>query len=802
MVAHPTGEWIFVKDHRGIVVLDREMKAVRQQLSFSGGGGSMHGIAINAAGTRLWATDVESTLHEAAIAGDGTISWTRKISLPGPGGAGASHSTGIALSGDGKRAYVCQSRNNTLAIVDLEAGQRVGEIAVGIAPYDVILSSDGKRAYVSDWGGRHPEQDDLTANSSGTEVIVDERGVGASGCVSFVDLDDQGGKQVALIDTGLHPADMVLSGDESTLYVACVNSDRVDVIDTASASVTGTIATRPMADLPFGSLPNALALDEDAGRLYVANGGNNSVAVVDLSDQNKIDGFIPAGWFPGALVLADDQLYIANVKGVGSRSGDPAPKGWSVYWHRGSVNQVKPPTRAQLRSMTRQVIDDNRSQHALRSYTVRGSGQTPRPVPRKLGEPSVFDHVVYVIKENRTYDQVFGDIERGNGDPSLCIFGREITPNHHALADEFVLLDNYYCNGVNSADGHSWSTEGIVTDHLEKSFGGFTRSYTFGDDPLTYSSAGFIWDRVLMAGLSFRNYGEFDYAEPIPSDLSFQAIYDDFISGEKKIQFSQKIGVARMKEYSCRDYPGWNMRIPDVLRADVFLEELKNFSKNGGFPNFCVVYLPQDHTTGTTAGAPTPSAHLADNDLALGRIVEGISNSPFWASTCIFIIEDDPQNGFDHVDGHRSLCMVVSPYSRRGGEVIHDFYNQTSVLHTMTRILGVPPLTQFDAMMPVMDNCFTDEPDLSPYQARPATIPLDQKNLAKSELKGKQLQWALASEEEPFHMFDMADEDTLNRILWHAQMGVDTPYPDAFAGAHGKGLTQLELILTGDDDDD
>ena len=452
--------------------------------------------------------------------------------------------------------------------------------------------------------------------------------------------------------------------------------------------------------------------------------------------------------------------------------------------------------------MTRKVLDDNRTHHALRSHTMRGSGGTPRPVPRKIGEPSVFDHVVYIIKENRTYDQVFGDVERGNGDPSLCIFGREITPNHHALANEFVLLDNYYCNGVNSSDGHSWTTEGIVTDHLEKSFGGFTRSYTFGDDPLTYSSAGFIWDRVLMAGLSFRNYGEFDYAEPIPSGLSFQAIYDDYISGEKKIQFSQKIGVARMKQYSCREYPGWNMRIPDVLRADVFLEELKGFSEDGGFPNFSVVYLPQDHTTGTTAGAPTPRAHMADNDLAIGRIVEGISNSPFWKKTCIFIIEDDPQNGFDHVDGHRSLCLVVSPYSRRGGKVIHDFYNQTSVLHTMTRILGVPPLTQLSAMMPVMDNCFTTRPDFSPYRARPATIALDEANPAKSALGEKQLKWALASEAEPFHMFDMADEDTLNRILWHAQMGVDTPYPDAFAGAHGKGLDGLNLILTGDDDDD
>ncbi len=802
LVVHPTGDFIYIKDHRGIVVLDRAMKVPLQELRFPDGGGSMHGIAIDGNGTRLWATNAQSNLHEAAIAENGTISWTRSIPLPGPDGKGDSHSTGIAITRDEKTAFVCQSRNNSLAVIDLATGKRTAEIAVGIAPYDVILSPDEKTAHVSNWGGRRAGTEDLTADSSGTEVIVDERGVAASGSVSIISLTETRREVLVNIETGLHPSDMVLTADGSTLYVACVNSDRVDIIDTATAKVTGSISTRPLDDLPFGSLPNALALDETNQRLYVANGGNNAVATVDLSSNNEIIGFIPSGWFPGALAISEGLLYSASVKGVGSRAGDPEPKGWSVYWYRGTVNRVETPGQDELKKMTRQVFSDNRTQHALRSNTMRGSGGTPRPVPRKIGEPSVFDHVVYIIKENRTYDQVFGDVERGNGDPSLCIFGEEITPNHHALADEFVLLDNYYCNGVNSSDGHSWTTEGIVTDHLEKSFGGFTRSYTFGDDPLTFSSEGFIWDRVLMAGLSFRNYGEFDYAEPIPSGLSFQTIYDDFIRGEKKIQFSQKIGVARMKEYSCRAYPGWNMRIPDVLRADVFLEELKGFSKNGGFPNFSVVYLPQDHTTGTTAGAPTPRAHMADNDLAIGRIVEGISNSPFWEKTCIFIIEDDPQNGFDHVDGHRSLCLVISPYSRRGGEVIHDFYNQTSVLHTMTRILGVPPLTQLSAMMPVMDNCFTRKPDLAPYRARPATIALDEANPAKSALGEKQLQWALASEAQPFEKFDMADEDTLNRILWHAQMGVEAPYPDAFAGAHGKGLTQLELILTGDDDDD
>jgi len=225
----------------------------------------------------------------------------------------------------------------------------------------------------------------------------------------------------------------------------------------------------------------------------------------------------------------------------------------------------------------------------------------------------------------------------GNGDPELCVFGHEVTPNHHALAEQFVLLDNFYCNGVNSADGHSWVTEGNVTDHLEKSFGGFTRSYTWGDDPLTYSSSGFIWDNVLLHGLSFRNYGEMDYAEPVPKEATFENIYQDFIGKAGRMQFSQNIGIETLRRYSCPEYPGWNMKIPDLLRVEVFLRELKEYEQKGEWLNFIILYLPNDHTSGTSPGAPTPRAQVADNDLALGRAVEGITKSAFWPKTCIFV---------------------------------------------------------------------------------------------------------------------------------------------------------------------
>jgi hypothetical protein len=422
-------------------------------------------------------------------------------------------------------------------------------------------------------------------------------------------------------------------------------------------------------------------------------------------------------------------------------------------------------------------------------------------VPARRGEPSVFEHVVYVIKENRTYDQVLGDLPRGRRDPRLCIFPREVTPNHHALAEQFVLLDNFYCNGVNSADGHAWATEGNVADYLEKSFGGFTRSYTWGDDPLSYSATGFLWDNVLLHGLSFRNYGEMDYAEPTRKGATWTEIYRDFQSGAPRMRFTQSVGIETLRRYTSRDYPGWNMRIPDVLRAEVFLHELRAAEREGEWPHLTIVFLPNDHTSGTSPGAPTPRAQVADNDLALGRVVEGITRSRFWRKTCIFVIEDDPQDGLDDVDGHRSLCFVISPYTRRGA-VVSRFYNQTAVIHTMERIFGLPPMNQMDAMAPLMSACFTDQPDYRPYRSLPNRVPLDEMNPALASLSGRARMWARKSLALPLHRVDASDEDTLNRILWHAQKGVDAPYPAHLAGAHGRGLRRLNLVLTGERDDD
>lgn len=787
---------LFVKDMKGVLVVDTDSWRIQQDLKYKAGGASTHGIALSRDETLLYVTTAEDGLWEAAATNGSPVAWLRKITLPGPDGKGNSHPAGIALSPDGARALVCLSRNNALGVVDLRAGKLVREIAVGVAPYDVVLTTDGRKAFVSNWGGRRAGAGERTAKSSGTDAVVDERGVGASGTVSVVDVREE--RELQQVATGLHPSDLELTPDGRTLFVANANSDSVAVIEVASAAVVESVSVLPDSGLPFGSAPNALALDAVNSRLYVANGGNNAVAVLALEGGRKptLQGFIPTGWYPGALCIADQQLYIANVKGFGSRKKAANRSGWNSHNHLGTVTKVPVPLEPELERYTRQVAENARVPEILRATEKLRAGTRPVPVPRRPGEPSVFEHVVYIIKENRTYDQLFGDLPQGKADPSLCVFGREVTPNHHALAEEFVLLDNYYCNGVLSADGHAWAMEGYVTDYLEKSFGGFTRSYPFsGDDPLSFAPTGFIWDNALLHGLSFRNYGEMNATAVVPANASYADIFHDYQSQAGKIAFKHSIAIDTLRRYSCPDSPGWNMRIPDQIRADAFLREFKQHEASGSWPNLVIIYLPSDHTSGTRPGNPTPRAQVADNDLALGRIVEAISSSRFWPKTCIFVNEDDPQAGFDHVDGHRSICLVVSPYTKRG-KVISKFYNQTSVLHTMERMLGLPPMNQMDALSPLMTDCFTKEPDFAAYRCRPNQIPLDEMNKAVSELEGDARHWALLSLEQNLDQVDQADEDTLNRIIWHSVKGTDTPYPAELAGAHGKGLRAMGLRLT------
>jgi phospholipase C len=400
------------------------------------------------------------------------------------------------------------------------------------------------------------------------------------------------------------------------------------------------------------------------------------------------------------------------------------------------------------------------------------------PVPMRPGEKSVFKHVIYIIKENKTYDQVFGDLKQGNGDPKLVQFGREVTPNIHKLAESFVLLDNTYCNGVTSADGHQWTDEGYVTDYLEKSFGGFIRSYPYrGDDPLAFSSAGFIWDKVLKKGLTFRNYGEFVKADVItPKNATWSQIYADYKNNTNLVKIKAETEVHTLMPYTCPTYPGFTGKVPDVYRAKEFLKEFRAYEEKGELPNFITMLLPDDHTMGVNEGYPFPSAAVADNDLALGQIVEAVSKSKFWKETAIFVIQDDSQTGLDHVDGKRTVALCISPYTKRG-EVISVNYNQNSILRTIELIFGLSPMTQMDLTATPMNDCFIEKPDFTPYTALPNNIPLDKINPKISSLKGKQLFWAKKSMKMDLEEVDEIEDDTFNKIIWYAVKGYDVPYP-------------------------
>jgi hypothetical protein len=366
---------------------------------------------------------------------------------------------------------------------------------------------------------------------------------------------------------------------------------------------------------------------------------------------------------------------------------------------------------------------------------------------------------------------------QGNGDTSLVHFGRDVTPNHHSLAETFGLLDNYYCSGILSADGHQWTDEAYVTDYIEKFFGDFTRSYPYdGNDALAYASSGFIWDNVLRHGLTFRNYGEFVTAIIEPKDATFSQMYDDYKNGTKKVKIRAKANLEQLIPYTCPTYVGFPNSVPEVYRAAEFIRELKEFEENDNFPNFIIMLLPNDHTSGTRPGRPTPRAAVADNDLALGQVVEAISNSKFWKETCIFVTEDDPQAGLDHVDGHRTIGLVISPYSRRG-EVVSTYYSQINMVRTMENILGIPPMNQFDLSAEAMVSCFSSTADFTPYEAIPNIIPLEELNPDLESLTGDRRYWAQKSMEQDLDDYDRIEEDVFNRIIWHAVKGYDRPYP-------------------------
>ncbi len=771
----PDGQWLAVLNKSSLDLIRVLDRTIMQSLPIKGGA-SFKGLSFSNDGKRIFASQARSKIFIAQMDDNNILQWGEPIEFPRPEIGGNPVPGGFALSEKNGILYTPLSRSNTLAIYDMNT-RAMKEIPVGVSPYEILLLNTQK-AYVSNWGGRQPEQEEDSYKTSGSEVLIDpETGIANNGSVSVIDL--MSGKQINNIEVGLHPGAMVLSPERDRLYVACANSDIISVIDTKEDAVVDEISVRMEKDLPFGSAPNALAISKDGNQLFVANGTDNAICVIQLDNKNEIAGFIPAGWYPGAVILDknDSFLFVANTKGIGSRNLRADRPGYNTHNHMGSISILPPPDMNTLKTMS-EVVKENNSYSRMMSQLAQKSKKSEKvAVPQFPGQKSHFKHVVYIIKENRTYDQVFGDLPQGNGDTSLVHFGREVTPNHHALAEEFVLMDNYYCSGVLSADGHQWTDEAYVTDYIEKFFGDFPRSYPYdGGDPLAYSPTGFIWDNVMQHGLSFRNYGEFVDAVIEPRSATFTEIYEDFINGTNKIKIRAKSNLPQMEPYTCPTFIGFPEKVSDIYRAGEFIKELKDFEKNDNFPNFIIMLLPNDHTSGTKPGLPTPRAAVADNDLALGRIVEAISHSKFWDETCIFVTEDDPQAGLDHVDGHRTVGLVVSPYTKRK-QVVSTNYSQINMFRTIENILGIPPLNQFDlAAVPMLD-CFTNKPDFKPYKALPNNIPLDEINPELTSLSGDALFWAQKSMEQNLDELDRIDEDTFNRIIWHSVKGYNVPYP-------------------------
>jgi YVTN family beta-propeller protein len=715
---------------------------------------SWYGLAASPTFDRVWwSGGGANVVHRFSLGGE---KLTRQGDEPKSEGRGArSRGTahfrsGVIIDPQRKVLYSLDIDRGTIAALDLESCKELKSAAVGTRPYDVILARSGGLLYVSDWADRS---------------------------VRVVDPADL--RTTARIAVGEHPNQLALHPQDERLFVACASSDCVSVIDTRRGIVTETIRTALFPQAPEGSTPDALAVAPDGKTLYVANADNNCVVVIDIATPNRsqVKGFIPTGWYPTALAVTPDGKNLLVGVGKGNQTKpnpfhvDPAthktendavarrrvlPFPYIGTTLSGSLSIVPVPDTGTLAAYTDKVYKNC-------PYSDRLLTDAPHlektAIPTRVGDPSPIKYVLYIIKENRTYDQVYGDLTRGNGDPALVMFGRDVTPNHHKLAEEFVLLDNLYCNGHVSADGHPWSTMAYNTDYIARNWA-LTYSSRAGieDDEhgdLSNAPSGYLWDACARGGLSYRSYGEYGRRVSQP-DGSFRM--DGAVPGLVG-HMSPDFGISRA--------PGRRSR--DTDNAETFLREFQEYEKNGTTPRFMVMSLGEDHTTGTRPGTFTPQACVASNDLALGRIVDAVSHSRLWPETAIFVIEDDAQNGPDHVDAHRTVGLVISPYTKRK-HLDSTQYSTVSMLRTIELILGLSPLSQFDAAAAPMFASFSDRADLTPYNHEAARIDLNAVNAPTAYGAERSLKM-------DFDEYDRIDDFELNEILWRAIKGNDAPVP-------------------------
>lgn len=692
--------------------------------------------------------------------------------------------------------YVVLNGNNSIMKVNASTGEIVWTAATGVAPLGVVKA--GEKLYVTNWAGGIPDENDKNVAGIPWESAKIDPGTGATreGTVSVFNSAD--GNLIKEIEVGLHPNDIIKSPDEKYIYVANANSDAVSVIETKSDNISENISVRLGEDEnPYwGDSPNGLGISGDGKTLYVANGMDNAVAVVNLGknstssstfERSKIAGFIPTGAYPGAVcVYADKELIVANIEAEGARipfaSEDSKTISYNSHKMMASFSVIPIPAKNDLAKLTERVKKSNLLFRLELTEKLPRENAEPVPVPLRIGEPSVFKHVLYIIKENRTYDQVLGDHPAGDGDPSLCIFGKEVTPNTHKLCDDFLLLDNFYVSGKSSAEGHQWTDMAIVNDYVEKNVRAWFRSYPHvQEDALVYAPTGFIWDNARNHGKNVRIYGEACVPE-FDSKETWESIYEKFKKGEKT-EFKNTSTINTVPGILSQTFPGYGShKFTDIMRAQAFIEELNEYEKMEGdqLPELIIMALPNDHTAGTRPGLPTPRAMVADNDLALGQIIEAVSKSRFWNNTAIFVVEDDSQAGWDHVSAYRTVGLVVSPYTKFD-KTNRTNYNQVSMVRTIEQILGLPPMNIMDATAMPMFDCFNQVADLTPYSAVPNEIPLDEMNKELSQLNGRELHYAKKSLLPQFDKIDSGHDDLFNRIIWFAANG-KKPYPAKYSG--------------------
>ncbi len=824
----PNGKFLAIEGRYRVLILSTASNKIISEIAlpkikvFKKFVNTMSGIVWSAEGRRIyWSVDdkrKKSAVISATVDTKGTTHLILQEALLFEGQKKADGHSLTAIPNelllDGRMLYVVLNGNNQLAKIDLDHPLKTQwRATTGVAPFG-IRRANGK-LYVTNWGGRMPLDGDLTAGTPWDPAVVDKKsGAVSNGTVSVI--NPQTGTLIKETAVGLHPNDIVASADGRFVYVANGNSDNVSVIDAHTDLVTETIDVRLMQGKRdfVGDSPNGLALSPDGKTLYVANGMDNALAVVELGkhasakgrqEMSELSGFIPTGVYPGNIAVSADgkKLYVANIEGIGSRATVSADKPnnafttfkkwqkqtstagvYNAHRNQATLSVIDTPNPAKLKLYTQKVRENNRDFHVKLSSLLPRNNREPRPMPERIGEPSVFKHVLYIIKENRTYDQMLGDMKQGDGDPDLCAFGREVTPNHHKLAEEFLLLDNYYASGKSSSEGHQWTDAGIVTDYIEKKVRGWFRSYDHVQyDAMVYPAYGFLWNNALEHGKNVRIYGEAAHSLWDRTQFpDWTSIYRDFSDGINQFGFKNISTIDAVRPLLAPEFPAYDHKIPDVLRARRFIDELQRYEKQPGdaLPELMIMALPSDHTSGTRPGYPTPRAMVADNDLGLAQIIEAISHSRFWKNTVVFVTEDDSQDGWDHVSAYRTVGFVISPYSRLQ-KTVHENFNNTSMLRSIEQILGLPPMNQIDAAARPMFECFAAVPDLRPYKSMPNHIALDEMNPPLKALRGEALKFARLSLQPQFDQVDQGDEDTLNRILWFSAMQ-GKPYPAGLDG--------------------